>query len=75
MGTYQKDYFCGGSNENLNLITCDDMIVIKSILQSYVLHWYHTYLLHQLMDRIKAIIHRYLYWLSTRNALWKEIKL
>ena len=27
-GTYQKGYFCGGSNIQLNLITCKDKIVI-----------------------------------------------
>ena len=44
-GTYKKCYFCGGSNIYLNIITCEDKIVIVSIPQSYVLHWYHTYLL------------------------------
>ena len=28
MGTYQKDYFCGVINININLITCEDKIVI-----------------------------------------------
>ena len=50
-GTYQKGYFCGGSNFDLKLITCKDKIVIPSKLQSYVLHWYHTYLLHPEMYR------------------------
>ena len=27
-GTYQKGYFCGGSNIQLNLITCKDKIGI-----------------------------------------------
>ena len=27
-GTYHKGYFCGGSNNYLNLITCEDKIVI-----------------------------------------------
>ena len=43
---YNKGSFCGGSNVDLNLITCEDKIIIPEILQSYVLHWYHTYLLH-----------------------------
>ena len=46
-GAYQKVSFRGGININLNLIICEDKIVIPSILQSYVLHWYHTYLLYQ----------------------------
>ena len=38
-GTFQKGYFCGVININLNLITCEDNIVIPSIIQSYILHW------------------------------------
>ena len=34
MGTYQKEYFRGGSNENINLITCDSINIITSIFQS-----------------------------------------
>ena len=50
-GTYHKGSFRGGSNSDFNLITCEDNIVIPSKLQSYVLHWYHTYLLYPGMDR------------------------
>ena len=50
MSTYKKGYFRGGSNIYLNLILCKDNIVIMSILQNYVLHWYHLFLLHKLMD-------------------------
>ena len=45
-GKYQKGYFREGSNKNLSLITHEDKIVITSKIQGYVLHWYHTYLLH-----------------------------
>ena len=51
MGTYQEGSFCEGSNININLIICEDNIVIPSILQSYTLHWYHIYILHPVMDR------------------------
>ena len=54
--TYHKVYFHGGSNIDLNLITCKGKIVISSKLQSYALHWYHTYLLHQGMNRTEAMI-------------------
>ena len=40
---------------------CKDKIVIQSILQSYVLHWYHTYLIHLGMDRTEAMIFQHLY--------------
>ena len=56
-GTYHTGYFLGGSNIDLNLITCKDKIVIPKILQNYVLHWYHAYLLHPGMDRTEAMIH------------------
>ena len=55
-GTYHKDYFCGGSNIYLNLITCEDNIGILPIIQSYALHWYHTYLLNPGMDRTEAMV-------------------
>ena len=60
MGTYNKGYFCGGSNIHLNLITCEDKIVILSIIQIHALHRYHTYLLHPRTDRKKAMICQHL---------------
>ena len=60
-GTYQECYFHGVSNSDLNLITCENKIVIPQKLQSYVLHWYHTYLLHPIMDREEAMICQHLY--------------
>ena len=35
---YKIGPFCGGSNTNLNLITCNDNIVVPFILQRYVLY-------------------------------------
>ena len=32
-GTYHKSYFLGGSNVDLTVITCEDKLVIPSILQ------------------------------------------
>ena len=49
--TYKTGYFYGVSNIYFNLITCEDNIVIPLTIQSYVIHWYHTYLLHPGMDR------------------------
>ena len=68
MGTYQKGSFRGGSNIYLNFITCEDNIFIPLILQSFMLHWYHTYLLHPVMDRTEAMIRQHLYWLSIITA-------
>ena len=73
MGTYQKGSFCGGSNIYINLITCEDYIFIVSILQSYVLHWYHMYLLHSGMGRMEVIICQHLYWPGIRKAVCKEV--
>ena len=62
MGTYNIVSFHEGSNIYINLIMCKNMFFIPSIIQSYVLHWYHTYLIHPVMDRTVAMIHQYLYW-------------
>ena len=65
-GAYHKCSFFGVSIANFILITCKDKIVIPSILQRYVLHWYHTYLLHPGMDRTEATIFQHLYWPNIR---------
>ena len=59
--SYDKGYFRGGSNININIITCEDNIVILSIIQKYVLHWYHTYLLNIVMDITEAVMSQHLY--------------
>ena len=53
---YHTGSFHGGVNIYINLIKCEDHIVIPEILQSSVLHWYHMYLLHPLMERTEAMI-------------------
>ena len=73
MGTYHKGSFRGGSNIHINLIMCEDKIVILSILQSYVLYWYHTYLFHPEMDRMEAMIHQNVYRPGIREAIQKEV--
>ena len=60
-GAHRKGSFFGGINMYLNLITREDIIDIPSILQSYVLHWYHKYLLHPGMDITEDIICEHLY--------------
>ena len=50
-----------------------DKIVIPSKLQSYVVHWYHTYLLHPGMDRTEAMICQHLYFPEIRYAIQKEV--
>ena len=72
-GTYQQGYFPGVCNIDLKLITCKDNIVILSILQSYVLHWYHMYLLHPGMDKTEAMILQHLYCTNIRDAVRKEV--
>ena len=72
-GMYQEGSFNEGSNIYLKLITCKDKIVITSILQSYVLNWYHMYLLHTGMDRMEAMIKQHLYWPDIRYTIWKEV--
>ena len=70
---HHKGSFCGGSNTYINLITCEDNIVIPSMIQSYVLHWYHMYLLHPGMGKTKAKIHQHLYWTGIRDAVRTKV--
>ena len=72
-GMYHIGSFRGGSNKNINLITCEDKIVIQPIIQSYVLYWYHLYLLHPEMDRTEATILQNVYWSGIRNSVRKEV--
>ena len=51
MGTYKEGYFHGGSNIHIKLITCKDKVFIQLILQTCVLHWYHSYLLYTQGDK------------------------
>ena len=44
-----------------------------SKIQSYVLHWYHTYLLHPEMDRTEVMILQHLYWPDIRNSVRREV--
>ena len=50
---YNISSFCVVSNINLNLITCKDKIFIPLVIQSYVLNWYHKYILRPVMDIIE----------------------
>ena len=44
-----------------------------SILQSYVLRWYHTFLLHPWMDITEATIVQNLYWTVIKDSDHKEV--
>ena len=72
-GTHHKGYFCRGSNIDIKLITYKGKIVIPPKLQSYVVHWYHTHLLHPGMDRTEAMIHQHVYWPKIKDAVRKEV--
>ena len=58
---YKSVSICGDSNNNFNIIMCEEKIIIPLILQSYVLNWYHTYILHPGLDRTEAMIRQHLY--------------
>ena len=72
-GTYHKDYFSGGSNIDLNLIKCEDKFVIPSIIQIYILHWYHRYLFHPGMHITEAMIQHDFYKPGIRDVIRKEV--
>ena len=52
---------------------CEYKTVIPEIIQSYILHWYHTYLLHPGMDRTEAMICQHFYWTGIRKYVRKEV--
>ena len=54
--TYHKGSFRGCGNIDINLIMCEDKIVIPKKLQSYVSHWLNTYIIHPGMYRTETII-------------------
>ena len=56
MVSNETGFFNGGIHIDLNFITLEDNNIIMPILQSYVLHWHHMYLVHPGMDRTEAII-------------------
>ena len=73
-GTYHKGYFHGGSNINLNLITYEDKIVIPEKIQSYVLNWYHTYLLHPGVDRTEVSLAVKAYWTALSACMISDVE-
>ena len=52
---------------------CKYKVFILSILQSYGLHWYHSYILNPGMDATEAIVHQHLYCPIIRPALWNDL--
>ena len=70
---YHKGCFYGDINIDINITMCVDNIVIPEKIQSYILHWYHMYLLNLGMDRTEVMIRQHLYWTNIRYAVWKEV--
>ena len=73
MGTYRTGPFRGVSNMYLNPIMCEGKIAIPLIIKSYILNWYHKYILHQGIYIMEAIICQHLYWPRIRNSVHKEV--
>ena len=56
------------------LICSNDKIVMPTILQKYVVNWYHTYLLHLGTERTEATIIQHCFWPHLRNDIRTHIK-
>jgi hypothetical protein len=69
---YHTKSFRGGGKE-IDLICREDKIVIPKVLQKYVLHWYHTYLLHPGSDRTELTIKQHLYWNNMQADIRKHV--
>ena len=59
----KKLYFRGGWN-NIELLTYKDKTVAPQKLQRYAVNWYHTYLLHHVLDQSEAMVCQHLYWIG-----------
>ena len=73
MKVYHAKDFRGGGTTRM-LVCYNDKIVIPKILQRYVLHWYHTYLLHPGMIRTEETIRQHLYWPDMQKDVRQYIK-
>jgi len=71
--TYDVHTFRGGGKP-VELVVKDLKIVIPKSLQSYVLNWYHTYLLHPGATRTEETIKQHLYWKNLQDDVKKHVK-
>ena len=56
------------------LICKNDKIVVPTILQNYVVNWYHIYLLHMGTEHTYATISQHYYWPKLRDNILTHIK-
>ena len=68
---YTKDCFFRGWS-TIDLITYKDKIGLPQKLQKYLVKWYHTYLLHPVLDRTEAIIIQHLYLTGIKDSVYRE---
>ena len=50
-------------------------LLLQKLFKMYVLHWYHSYILHPRMDRMEAMTCQHLYWPGIRKSVRKEVKM
>ena len=56
------------------LICKNDKIVVRKILQNYLVNWYHKYLLNLGADLTEATISQKYYWPNLRDEIFTHIK-
>ena len=56
------------------LIFKNDKIVVPTIIQKYVVNWYHTYLLHPGTECTEANISQHYYWTNLTDNILTHIK-
>ena len=66
-GKYKSGYFHVVSNKTFNIIMCISKNIIPLIIQSFLLNWYHIYILRPGRDMREAIICQNFYWPGLRR--------
>ena len=71
---YKLGSFRGQRNAIIDIITCDNKILIPQKLQRLVVTWYYMYLINPALDKPGETIFQYFYWSGFRKMVRKEVR-
>ena len=70
---YHVKSFRGGRNTHM-LVCKNDKMFMPTMIESYVVNWYHKYLLHLGADCTEETIIQHYYWTNLREKIRTHIK-